>query len=142
MFFFKAPRLILSLKTRSASILVTLMVTTISVESLDATWSEKMSTMSISAPGKTSGSRLDLLNTLPDIDRGKTETTMVVTQSRVGLPLFPGQPLDQPLHKPHIQVAQHALEPALNISHIQVTRHADEHFRDYQHYNIILSFLH
>ena len=42
---------------------------------------------------------------------------MVVTQSRVELPLFPGQPLDQPLHIPHIQV----------------TRHADEHFRDYQH---------
>ena len=124
MFFFKASRLIVSLKTRCASILVTLMVTTISVGSLDATWSEKMSTMGISAPGKTSGSRLDLLNTSPDGD--KTETTTVVTQSRVELPLFPGQPLDQPLHKPHIQV----------------TRHADEHFCDYQHYNIILSYLH
>ena len=95
--------------------MVTLMVTTLSLESLDASWSEKMSTTGTSAPGKTSGSRLDLLNTLPD--RGKTETTMVVTQSRVELPLFPGQPLDQPLHIPHIQV----------------TRHADEHFRDYQH---------
>ena len=120
MFFFKASRLLVSLKTRCASILVTLMVTT-----LDASWSEKMSTMGTSAPGKTSGSRLDLLNTSPDGD--KTETTTVVTQSRVELPLFPGQPLDQPLHIPHIQV----------------TRHADEHFRDYQHdlYYLILSAL-
>ena len=97
------------------------MVTTLSVEPLDATWLEKMSTMGTSAPGKTSGSKLDLLDTLPE--RDSTETTMVVTQSRVELPLFPGQPLDQPLHKPHIQVTIMLimlLNQHLHISHIQV----------------------
>ena len=33
-----------------------------------------------------------------------SETTVVVTQSRVELPLFPGQPLELPLHRPFLQV--------------------------------------
>ena len=34
----------------------------------------------------------------------ESDSTVVVTQSRVELPLFPGQPIELPLHTPFLQV--------------------------------------
>ena len=38
-----------------------------------------------------------------------SDSTVVVTQSRVELPLFPGQPIELPLHTPLLQVLSSVL---------------------------------
>ena len=48
---------------------------------------------------------MDTATRMDTLDSGVvSETTVVVTQSRVELPLFPGQPLELPLHRPFLQV--------------------------------------
>ena len=65
---------------------------------LDITRAAEIDTMD-TATSRIFGTRMDTL------DSGMvSETTVVVTQSRVELPLFPGQPLELPLHRPFLQV--------------------------------------
>ena len=65
---------------------------------LDITRAAEIDTMDTAA-SRIFETRMDTL------DSGMvSETTVVVTQSRVELPLFPGQPLELPLHRPFLQV--------------------------------------
>ena len=65
---------------------------------LDITRAAEIDTMD-TATSRIFETRMDTL------DSGMvSETTVVVTQSRVELPLFPGQPLELPLHTPFLQV--------------------------------------
>ena len=65
---------------------------------LDITRAAEIDTMD-TATSRIFETRMDTL------DSGMvSETTVVVTQSRVELPLFPGQPLELPLHRPFLQV--------------------------------------
>ena len=68
---------------------------------LDITRAAEIDTMDTVA-SRIFETRMDTSDTL---DSGVvSETTVVVTQSRVELPLFPGQPLELPLHRPFLQV--------------------------------------
>ena len=70
------------------------------VGSLDITRAAEIDTMDTAA-SRIFETRMDTSDTL---DSGVvSETTVVVTQSRVELPLFPGQPLELPLHRPFLQ---------------------------------------
>ena len=68
------------------------------VGALDTTRAAEVDTMDTAA-SRIFETRMDTLDS-----RLVSETTVVVTQSRVELPLFPGQPLELPLHRPFLQV--------------------------------------
>ena len=69
------------------------------VGALDTTRAAETDTMDTVA-SRMFETRMDTLDS-----RLVSETTVVVTQSRVELPLFPGQPLELPLHRPFLQVS-------------------------------------
>ena len=69
------------------------------VGALDTTRAAEVDTMDTAA-SRIFETRMDTLDS-----RVVSETTVVVTQSRVELPLFPGQPLELPLHRPFLQVS-------------------------------------
>ena len=48
-------------------------------------------------------------NSKTRMDTSVSDSTVVVTQSRVELPIFPGQPLELPLHTPFLQVISSVL---------------------------------